>query len=1137
MGIGRNVEKKKRCPRLLHPRALGNPEDATVAHLLDPNVWWDPKTPHQLAWVKPGAYPELAHPMDQTVWWDPKTPRELVRGEPGTYRLAKRYGKRTIDSSDSFLPPFAYFSVPIGALHSTGVVPKHSELRLFGEGLAIGAKGLHFPASEAELIRWSFENHIASPLEVGHKVEIKLDAGMARGVIVDLRFEDAVVRLNDSVEAMEVDARRVRRFYEVGDKVKAVVPTNLDCEGWVVDVSDEKLAVFDRNQKEHLDVKSWQLIPHDSVEHGFARRIQVGDAVQVIYPKSPNYHEHGLVCSIADFGIEVIGHKPPNTKFWEPHWFLNVVSTTEGGVEQKDCSLAFHDRYKELINTWVVVTGNHAYKGLFGRIRDHLGQQMLSIEPTSGALPVAVHVDFLLNGEEGGPDLRRYHVGLHQTPATMGHRLPPRLHRELAKPARPTTPGADEPVTPEGGPEVDQRDRVASSPGASGPEDPPITPATASQPAAVIDPPRLERVEPMISHENQALPANWLMKHGLVAKRIWAYVRNSKTNPFEQGGGYARGFYEGERVLILSGEMEGGIEVNAKERTIIIPSYFLFPQMPTSRGQDVVVISGDNAGELYLTRKPNRDGTFPLGRRGHKGSPLTVARAAEGFQKVEMKFTYMERDTCYNLFVGPHAPAESIGSVGDIAVQTPFQEVVMEIAKTKYAHAVIRDNHDAHAIYYKTCTEWRSIDEDCRDGKRRCPRRNKPYTIHPQLRALFVLEEYVFRWRRATSYSDPKSSTSNNRQIGGTSSSNKRTLAGVTATYSDHEKVGGEKRLRMETVPLSLPTIVDNMHYLPTISHEGNGWILQEYLLWNAPPISNVHQTYDRGYDILAKLVQLPDVPHGPAMKYVRLLDHGPVTPKPELVHVIYDLVQRKKTHISKVNFGLGSAADHLSIEEVMSSLCQAGDPGYLGPLLGALTIPATKAGLGKFSLTAGPFEGSADHVYECQKDKQPAWLSSINPRGSITDPHIDYCGCSQIVQHISGRKLWLFWPPTTHNLQLFCNKYVSGTSLTFSMMTAIEEFENLELLLVEDSKRFIIPSGTIHAVITFTTSCHTGFKIWGFDDFGTAKDLLNIYLGVWQNRSHLDNTQADHYNGIFRDLEQIEFQKWGELCKKKRWR
>jgi len=112
-------------------------------------------------------------------------------------------------------------------------------------------------------------------------------------------------------------------------------------------------------------------------------------------------------------------------------------------------------------------------------------------------------------------------------------------------------------------------------------------------------------------------------------KRIWAYVRNSGTNPFEEGGGYARGVYEGERVLILSGETEGGIEVNVKQqRSIIIPSRFLFPQIPTSRGQDVVVISGDNAGELYFTRKPNRDGTFPLGRRGHKGSPVCTIESS-----------------------------------------------------------------------------------------------------------------------------------------------------------------------------------------------------------------------------------------------------------------------------------------------------------------------------------------------------------------------------------------------------------------------------------------------------------------------------------------------------------------------------
>ena len=69
-------------------------------------------------------------------------------------------------------------------------------------------------------------------------------------------------------------------------------------------------------------------------------------------------------------------------------------------------------------------------------------------------------------------------------------------------------------------------------------------------------------------------------------------------------------------------ETEDGIVVNAKQQLVNIPGRFLFPQIPTSKGQDVVVISGDKAGEVYLTRRPNDDGTFPLGRRRHKGLPL-----------------------------------------------------------------------------------------------------------------------------------------------------------------------------------------------------------------------------------------------------------------------------------------------------------------------------------------------------------------------------------------------------------------------------------------------------------------------------------------------------------------------------------
>ena len=109
-----------------------------------------------------------------------------------------------------------------------------------------------------------------------------------------------------------------------------------------------------------------------------------------------------------------------------------------------------------------------------------------------------------------------------------------------------------------------------------------------------------------------------------------------------------------------------------------------------------------------------------------------------------MKLTSKEDSPRYNLFVVPHSPAESMGSVGDIAVQTLFPQVVIEIATKKNALIMPGDNHNAHTIYYKTIhANWRSIDEDCVDGERRCPRRHRPYTTHPTLN-LYVLEEYVF---------------------------------------------------------------------------------------------------------------------------------------------------------------------------------------------------------------------------------------------------------------------------------------------------------------------------------------------------------------------------------------------------------
>ena len=218
--IGGDEKKRRRSllPRLLHPKAIGEPEEAMdIAYLMDPNIWWCPNRRYELESV-----------------------------ERGTYLLANT------ENQDEFMPPFAIFSVPLEALHVAGVAPRLSELNLFAEGMAVGAARWDFLAPSLEFIRWTFEYYVAAPVEIGHKVEVDLKPGMVRGVVKDVEFEDVVVRIQDDTEVIQVDARCVRRFYQVGDTVKVVKSSNIDREGWVLDIKDDAIDVFDRIAKEEV---------------------------------------------------------------------------------------------------------------------------------------------------------------------------------------------------------------------------------------------------------------------------------------------------------------------------------------------------------------------------------------------------------------------------------------------------------------------------------------------------------------------------------------------------------------------------------------------------------------------------------------------------------------------------------------------------------------------------------------------------------------------------------------------------------------------------------------------------------------------------------------------------------------------
>ena len=227
-GESKRGPKTKQMQRLLHPMMLGDPLEATrgmsVAHMIDPSVWWKPKTRY-----------------------------ELENVGPGTFQLANPKSKRKVMGGETYVLPFAFYAVPPAALQSAGVVPRLSELKTFGEGFAIGSKELNFPGPDLEFLRWTYENHIAARVEIGQKVEAKVDGGMVRGVIKDQFINEVTLRLNDAEEIL-VDVHCVRRFYDVGDKVKVVKASFLNREGLVVDIQDGRIEVFDYNEKEHVSL-------------------------------------------------------------------------------------------------------------------------------------------------------------------------------------------------------------------------------------------------------------------------------------------------------------------------------------------------------------------------------------------------------------------------------------------------------------------------------------------------------------------------------------------------------------------------------------------------------------------------------------------------------------------------------------------------------------------------------------------------------------------------------------------------------------------------------------------------------------------------------------------------------------------
>jgi hypothetical protein len=106
-------------PWLLHPKAIGGQEEAV----------------------------DIVHPMDPNVWWCPDRPHELASIEPGIHQLAKE------KHADDLSLPFAIFKVPANLLQVTDVATTLNELRVFLEGMAVGSVELGFKAPSQDFLQ------------------------------------------------------------------------------------------------------------------------------------------------------------------------------------------------------------------------------------------------------------------------------------------------------------------------------------------------------------------------------------------------------------------------------------------------------------------------------------------------------------------------------------------------------------------------------------------------------------------------------------------------------------------------------------------------------------------------------------------------------------------------------------------------------------------------------------------------------------------------------------------------------------------------------------------------------------------------------------------------------------------------
>lgn len=258
----------------------------------------------------------------------------------------------------------------------------------------------------------------------------------------------------------------------------------------------------------------------------------------------------------------------------------------------------------------------------------------------------------------------------------------------------------------------------------------------------------------------------------------------------------------------------------------------------------------------------------------------------------------------------------------------------------------------------------------------------------------------------------------------------------------------------------------------------------------------------------------------------------------PQLSHVVTDLVTLNKEEQSGMDSIDYSRSEYIFARpvQIVASIMEStwitdwSDPA--NRCFSALSVPMKTAGLGScgLKLPTSLMENSVVMLQGKGKNKMTSFSTTLSPAGAITHPHLDFHGSTQVMFHITGEKVWLIWPPTPKNLHWY-GRYRDQPVFENRTLEAIHQLEHIKVLHVwKPGHGFIIPPYGIHAVLSLSTSSHTGTKLWGYDWFDQAHVGLEIDI-EWTANPEQYGFGVDSALGRLREIDE-ELKQWNRLTK-----